>query len=226
MSLAGSAIAVRANPAPPLLPIRNVEPVEVPFAESSTVTVATPTVVMSAVVMAACNCDAEINVVVRAPPLNCTTDEGVKFVPWTVKLKPVPPAIAEPGFRNEIAGACGLGFGAGVGVGIGTGTPGGEVIGSRKLPATSTIWPPSVLNARPFWPQRIMRRGVPVTPVSGSDRFKVNRERSKASIAKGPKKFWGKTKAAFKSGSIAAAPPTFKLAVVTPPVENTSPASP
>ena len=32
--------------------------------------------------------------------------------------KPAPPAIAEPGFSNEIAGACGFGFGAGVGVGV------------------------------------------------------------------------------------------------------------
>ena len=43
-------------------------------------------------------------------------------MPWTVKLKPAPPTIAEPGFRNEIAGACGFGFGAGVGVGVGTGS--------------------------------------------------------------------------------------------------------
>ena len=37
---------------------------------------ATPTVAMSAAVMAACNCEAEMNVVVRALPLNCTTDAG------------------------------------------------------------------------------------------------------------------------------------------------------
>src|SRR4051794_25754367 len=177
MSCAGLETDVTANPVPPVTPIRNVEPDEGPLLESRTVIVATPTVVTSAALIVACNFVDEMKVVTRALPLNCTTDELVKFTPCTVKVKLSAPTIAEPGFRKVITGACGLGFGVGVGVGVGTGTAGGLAIGSTKFPATRTIWPLSVLKARPFCPQRIMRLGVPVTPLSVMVRFKVKRAR-------------------------------------------------
>ena len=32
-----------------------------------------------------------------------------------------------------------------------------------KFPPIKKTWPLSVLQAKPFWPQRIKRRGLPVT---------------------------------------------------------------
>src|SRR6476646_2844345 len=124
-SSAGSETEVTANPVLPVTPIRNVKPEERPLLGSRTLTVATSTVTTSAAGIVACNSVDEMKVVTRALPLNCTTDEFVKFVPCTVNVKLLSPTIAEPGFRNVITGACELGFGVGVGVGVGTGSPGG-----------------------------------------------------------------------------------------------------
>src|SRR5262249_46614467 len=146
MSSAGSLTVATANPAPAVAPVKNVEPVDGPFAGSTTVTVETPTVAISPATIAACSWVAETNAVTRGVPLNWTTEEFVKFAPLTVNVKALPPACAEPGFKSEMFGASGLGFGVGAGVGVGTGRGAGAEMGSRKFPATRTICPPSVLK--------------------------------------------------------------------------------
>ena len=70
----------------------------------ATVTLATPIATRSAAVIAACNSVLETNVVVRALPFHCTVEELTKLFPVTVSVKLAPPAIAEPGFSNVIAG--------------------------------------------------------------------------------------------------------------------------
>src|SRR6476469_5671428 len=78
------------------------------------------TLAISAAVIAACNCVLETNVVVRALPLNCTTDAGTKFVPVRVIVNAALPATAEPGVIWTIVG-------------------GGPVGGTRKYPEMSMI---------------------------------------------------------------------------------------
>lgn len=80
-----------------------------------TATLFTAVVAISAAVIGVCSSVAETNVVVRAVPLNCTTELGIKLLPFTVKVKPCDPANAELGLTDVTEGE-GL-----VGVGVGTG---------------------------------------------------------------------------------------------------------
>ena len=70
-----------------------------------TVTFAVPAVAISAAVIAAVNCVALTNVVVLAAPLNFTTDVDTKPVPFTVRVKAAPPAVALVGEREVSVGA-------------------------------------------------------------------------------------------------------------------------
>jgi hypothetical protein len=63
----------------------------------NTATDAVPTVAISAAVMAAVNCVALTNVVVRLPPFHCTTAVFSKLLPFTVSVNAAPPANAEFG---------------------------------------------------------------------------------------------------------------------------------
>jgi hypothetical protein len=78
-----------------------------PGAGFVTVTVAVPAVAISAAVIAAVNCVALTNVVVLAAPLNFTTEVDSKPVPFTVRVKAAPPAVALVGER-EVAVSAGL----------------------------------------------------------------------------------------------------------------------
>lgn len=63
-----------------------------------------PAGAISAALMAACRLVLETNVVVRALPFHCTTEEETKFVPVTVMVKLAPAATAELGLSTAIAG--------------------------------------------------------------------------------------------------------------------------
>ena len=76
-----------------------------PGAGFVTVTVAVPAVAISAAVIAAVNCVAFTKVVVLAAPLNFTTDVDTKPVPFTVRVKAAPPAVALVGEREVSVGA-------------------------------------------------------------------------------------------------------------------------
>ena len=76
-----------------------------PGAGLVTVTVAVPAVAISAAVMAAVSCVALTNVVVLAAPLNFTTEVDTKPVPFTVRVKAAPPAVALVGEREVAVGA-------------------------------------------------------------------------------------------------------------------------
>jgi hypothetical protein len=76
-----------------------------PGAGFVTVTGAVPAVAISAAVIAAVNCVAFTNVVVLAAPLNFTTDVETKPVPFTVRVKAAPPAMALVGEREVSVGA-------------------------------------------------------------------------------------------------------------------------
>ena len=76
-----------------------------PGAGFVTVTVAVPAVAISAAVIAAVSCVALTNVVVLAAPLNFTTDVDTKPVPFTVRVKAAPPAVALVGKREVSVGA-------------------------------------------------------------------------------------------------------------------------
>ena len=79
---------------------------DVPFgAGFVTVTVAVPAMAISATVIAAVNWVALTNVVVLAAPLNFTTDVDTKPVPFTVRVKAAPPAVALVGEREVSVGA-------------------------------------------------------------------------------------------------------------------------
>ena len=64
-----------------------------------------PTVAMSVDGIVAVNCVALTNVVARAEALKFTTEVGTKFVPFTVSVKPAPPAVAPFGLSEVIVGA-------------------------------------------------------------------------------------------------------------------------
>jgi len=70
----------------------------------TTVTLAVPAVAMSAAAIAAVNCVAEINVVVRFDPFHCTVDVVRKLLPVTVNVNAAPPAVALAGLRLLIEG--------------------------------------------------------------------------------------------------------------------------
>src|SRR4051812_23548800 len=59
---------------------------------------------MSAAVTVACNCVALTNVVVRADPFHLTVELLINPLPFTIRLNPTPPALAEDGERELIDG--------------------------------------------------------------------------------------------------------------------------
>src|SRR6201986_796424 len=86
--------------------IANDTPFDVPLgAGFVTVTVAVPAVAISATEIAAVSCVALTNAVVLAAPLNFTTDVDTKPVPFTVRVKAAPPAVAVGGDRQVAVGA-------------------------------------------------------------------------------------------------------------------------
>jgi hypothetical protein len=72
-----------------------------------TLTAITPDEAMAAAGIAAVNCVALTNVVVRAVPPKLTTEAAMKFVPLTVSVNAAPPAMAVFG---EIAMIVGVGL--------------------------------------------------------------------------------------------------------------------
>src|SRR5580692_1916326 len=89
-----------------VLIVNDTEPdVPPPGAGFVTVTGAVPAVAISAAVMAAANCVALTNVVVLVAPLNFTSDVDTKPVPFTVRVKAAPPAVALVGEREVSVGA-------------------------------------------------------------------------------------------------------------------------
>lgn len=75
-----------------------------PGAGFVTVAFRIPAVAMSAAVTGMVTCVAFTNVVVRAVPLNVTTEVDTKLVPFTVSVNAAPPAVALVGEREVIAG--------------------------------------------------------------------------------------------------------------------------
>src|ERR1700674_855151 len=75
-----------------------------PAAGLVTVTAAIAAVVMAAAGIAAVNCAALTNVVVRAAPAKFTTEPATKFVPFTVKVKAAPPVAVLVGEIVVIVG--------------------------------------------------------------------------------------------------------------------------
>ena len=99
------AIEVSVGPETALIVNDRVPDVPPPGAGFVTVTVAVPAVAISAAVIAAVNCVAFTKVVVLAAPLNFTTDVDTKPVPFTVRVKAAPPAVALVGEREVAVGA-------------------------------------------------------------------------------------------------------------------------
>jgi len=97
-------VSVRADP---LIVNDRVPDVPPPGTAFVTVTLAVPAVAISAAVIAAVNCVALTNVVVLAAPLNFTTDVDTNPVPFTVRVKAAPPAVA---FVGEIEVSVGAGL--------------------------------------------------------------------------------------------------------------------
>ena len=69
-----------------------------------TVTLAVPAVAMSAARIEAVTCVALTYVVVRPVPFQRTTELEMKLVPFTVRVKAAPPAVAELGLRPVVVG--------------------------------------------------------------------------------------------------------------------------
>ena len=99
------AIEVSVGPETALIVNDRVPDVPPPGAGLVTVTFAVPAVAISAAVMAAANCVALTNVVVLVAPLNFTSDVDTKPVPFTVRVKEAPPAVALVGEREVAVGA-------------------------------------------------------------------------------------------------------------------------
>lgn len=78
-----------------------------PGAALVTETVAVPAVAMSAAAIAAVSCVALTNVVTLEEPLNLTTDPVTKPVPFIVRVKAAPPAVALVG-EIEVPSGAGL----------------------------------------------------------------------------------------------------------------------
>ena len=64
-----------------------------------TVMLAVPCAAMSVAGMVAVSCALLTNVVVRLDPFHVTVDPETKFDPFTVRVKPCPPATMELGLR-------------------------------------------------------------------------------------------------------------------------------
>lgn len=75
-----------------------------PGAGVTTVTATVPAVAMSAAKIAAVNCVALTNCVVRGLPFQFTVEVAVKFVPLTVRGKAAPPATATLGLIEVVVG--------------------------------------------------------------------------------------------------------------------------
>src|SRR5262249_16619065 len=86
-----------------------------PGAGVCTVICAVPAEAMSAGDIAACSCVALTIVVGRAAPFHCTADDAMKLLPFTVSVKPAPPATTRPGASDVAAG---IGLPAAVTVGL------------------------------------------------------------------------------------------------------------
>ena len=95
-------VSVRVDP---LIVNDRVPDVPPPGAGFVTVTLAVPAVAISAAVIAAVTCVALTNVVVLAAPLNFTTDVDTNPVPFTVRVKAAPPAVALVGEIEDSVGA-------------------------------------------------------------------------------------------------------------------------
>jgi hypothetical protein len=95
-------VSVRADP---LIVNDRVPDVPPPGPAFVTVTFAVPAVAISAAVIAAVSWVALTNVVVLAAPLNFTTDVDTKPVPFTVRVKAAPPAVAVVGEIEDSVGA-------------------------------------------------------------------------------------------------------------------------
>jgi hypothetical protein len=70
----------------------------------NTVTVAVPAVAISVAEIAAVNRVSDTYVVERFDPFHCTTELDTKPVPFTVSVKPAPPAVPDDGLRLVVAG--------------------------------------------------------------------------------------------------------------------------
>jgi hypothetical protein len=70
----------------------------------TTVTLAVPAAAMSAAVIAAVTCVLLTKVVVRADPFHFTMEVLTKLLPFTVRVKAAPPAVADAGLRLVIVG--------------------------------------------------------------------------------------------------------------------------
>ena len=75
-----------------------------PGAGLKTVTLAVPAVAMSAARIEAVSWVEEPYVVVRFVPFHLTTEPEMKLVPFTVRVKPAPPAVADVGLRLVVVG--------------------------------------------------------------------------------------------------------------------------
>src|ERR1700688_135833 len=86
--------------------IANGKPFDVPppGAGLAMVTVAVPTVAMSAAEISARKMALETKVVARALPFHCTVEEAMKFVPLTVSKKAASPANAALGPSDSVVG--------------------------------------------------------------------------------------------------------------------------
>ena len=99
------AMEVSVGPAAALIVKERFADVPPPGAGFVTVTVAVPAVAISAAMIDAVSCVALTNAVVLAVPLNFTTDVDTKPVPFTVRVKAAPPAVAPVGEREVSVGA-------------------------------------------------------------------------------------------------------------------------
>ena len=70
----------------------------------NTVTLAVPAVAMSAARIDAVTWVEETYVVVRFEPFHLTTELEMKLVPFTVRVKAAPPAVADEGLRLVVVG--------------------------------------------------------------------------------------------------------------------------
>ena len=87
----------------------NVSVFDVPPPEAlNTVTLAVPAVAMSAALMLAVNWVLDTNVVGRFVPSQRTVASAIKPVPFTVRVKAGPPAVADEGLKLVMLGAAGL----------------------------------------------------------------------------------------------------------------------
>src|SRR6476661_10733515 len=213
-------------PVPAVAPTKNDDGFDVPLGSTMT-TWAAPPLAIAAAGMVAESWLAEMKVVVSEMPLNFTTEEAVKCVPFTVRTMSAPPATAEPGLREEIIGVVAPGAtGAG---GVGKGVAGGIVVetGLMKLPPTRNMCPSLVLKAKPFSPQRTSRPAVPFTPGIVMEPLFTKCVRSKASIMALPLNGCSRKYAALSCESTTISPEDLKVATGKPVAgSRTAPFSP